>query len=124
MSNYVLTLSDKVDCTNQVILPLMIILTVLSFACFITFIVMSSADDDDVAIFPIVITGVIFIFSLIFTIAYNKTYQVQTYTVNESILNDNKAKTELLKDYYVVKYKDTPDGQICLIKIEDAERWR
>ena len=123
MSNYVLTLSDKVDCTNQVILPLIIILTVLSFACFITFIVMSSADDD-VAIFPIVITGVIFIFSLIFTIAYNKTYQVQTYTVNESILNDNEAKTELLKDYYVVKYKDTPDGQICLIKIEDAERWR
>ena len=123
MSNYVLTLSDKVDCTNQVILPLMIILTVLSFACFITFIVMSSADDD-VAIFPIVIYGVIFIFSLIFTIVYNKTYQVQTYTVNESILNDNEAKTELLKDYYVVKYSDTPDGQICLIKIEDAERWR
>ena len=123
MSNYVLTLSDKVDCTNQVILPLMIILTVLSFACFITFIVMSSANDD-VAIFSIVITGVIFIFSLIFTIAYNKTYQIQTYTVNESILNDNEAKTELLKDYYVVKYKDTPDGQICLIKIEDAERWR
>ena len=123
MSNYVLTLSDKVDCTNQVILPLIIILTVLSFACFITFIVMSSADDD-VAIFPIVITGVIFIFSLIFTIAYNKTYQVQTYTVNESILTDNEAKTELLKDYCIVKYSDTPDGQICLIKIEDAERWR
>ena len=124
MSNYVLTLSDKVDCTNQVILPLMIILTVLSFACFITFIVMNSADEDDAHIFPIVITGVIFIFSLIFTITYNKTYQVQTYTVNESILTDNEAKTELLKDYCVVKYSDTPAGQICLIKIEDAERWR
>ena len=59
-----------------------------------------------------------------FTIAYNKTYQVQTYTVNESILTDNEAKTELLKDYCVVKYSDTPDGQICLIKIKDVKRWR
>ena len=85
---------------------------------------MVSEWDDAADIFPIVITGVIFICSLIFSIAYWKTCQVQTYTVNESILTDNEAKTELLKDYCVVKYSDTPDGQICLIKIEDAERWR
>jgi hypothetical protein len=122
MSNYVLTLSDKVDCANSVILPLTIVLAIISFACFFSFIMVS--DYDDAAdIVPIVITGVIFICSLIFSIAYWKICQVQTYTVNESILNDNKAKTELLKDYYVVKYSDTPDGQICLIKIEDAERW-
>lgn len=82
-------------------------------------------NNGDIAdIFPIVITGVIFICSLIFSIAYWKTYQIQTYTINESILTDNEAKTELLKDYCVVKYPDTPDGQICLIKTEDAERWQ
>lgn len=122
MDNYILTLSDKVDCTNPVILSLVIVLAIFSFACFISFIVVSSADDMD-GVFPIVITGVIFVCSLISSIAYWKTYQIQTYTVNESILTDNKAKTELLKDYCVVKYSDTPDGQICLIKIEDAERW-
>lgn len=122
MSNYVLTLSDRVDCANSVILSLTIGLAIISFACFFNFIMVS--DYDDVAgIFPVVITGVIFICSLIFSIAYWKTCQVQTYTVNESILTDNEAKTELLKDYCVVKYSDTPDGQICLIKIEDAERW-
>ena len=119
MSNYVLTLSDKVDCASPVFLVLTI-LTILSFVCFFSFIV----DYPAVDIFPIVITGVIFICSLFFSVAYWKTCQVQTYTVNESILTDNEAKTELLKDYCVVKYSDTPDGQICLIKIEDAERWR
>ena len=119
MSNYVLTLSDKVDCANPVFLVLTI-LAILSFVCFFSFIV----DYPAVDIFPIVITGVIFICSLIFSVVYWKTCQVQTYTVNESILTDNEAKTELLKDYCVVKYSDTPDGQICLIKIEDAERWR
>lgn len=122
MDNYILTLSDKVDCTNPVILSLVIVLAIFSFVCFIAFITASSTDDIT-AIFPIVITGVIFICSLISSIAYWKTYQIQTYTVNESILTDNEAKTELLKDYCVVKYSDTPDGQICLIKIEDAERW-
>lgn len=121
MSNYVLTLSDKVDCANPVFLVLTI-LAILSFACFFSFIVDYTAAAAD--IFPIVITGVIFICSLIFSVAYWKTCQVQTYTVNESILTDNEAKTELLKDYCIVKYSDTPDGQICLIKIEDAERWR
>ena len=120
MSNYVLTLSDKVDCANPVFLVLTI-LAILSFACFLSFIVDYTAA---AYIFPIVITGVIFICSLIFSVAYWKTCQVQTYTVNESILTDNEAKTELLKDYCVVKYSDIPDGQICLIKIEDAERWR
>lgn len=124
MSNYVLTLSDEVDCTNPVILSLIIVLAIFSFACFISFLAVSSTDDDMAAIFPIVITGVIFICSSIFSIAYWKTYQVQTYTVNESILTDNEAKTELLKDYCVVKYPNTPDGQICLIKIEDAECWQ
>ena len=119
MSNYVLTLSDKVDCANPVFLVLTI-LAILSFVCFFSFIV----DYPAVDIFPIVITGVIFICSSIFSVAYWKTCQVQTYTVNESILTDNEAKTELLKDYCVVKYSDTPDGQICLIKIEDVERWR
>ena len=118
MNNYVLTLSDKVDCASPVFLVLTI-LAILSFACFFSFIMDYTAD-----IFPVVITGVIFICSLIFSVAYWKTCQVQTYTVNESILTDNEAKTELLKDYCVVKYSDTPDGQICLIKIEDAERWR
>lgn len=75
-------------------------------------------------VFPIVITGVIFVCSLIFSITYWKTYQVQTYTVSESILTDNEAKTELLKNYCAVKYSNTPDGQICLIKIEDVERWQ
>lgn len=121
MSNYVLTLSDKVDCANPVFLVVLTILAILSFACFFSFIVDYTAAAD---IFPIVITGVIFICSLIFSVAYWKTCQVQTYTVNESILTDNEAKTELLKDYCVVKYQNTPDGQICLIKIEDAERWR
>ena len=120
MSNYVLTLSDKVDCANPLFLVLTI-LAILSFTCFFNFIMDYTAA---AGIFPIVITGIIFICSLFFSVAYWKTCQVQTYTVNESILNDNEAKTELLKDYYVVKYKDTPDGQICLIKIEDAERWR
>ena len=120
MSNYVLTLSDKVDCANPVFLVLTI-LAILSFVCFFSFIVDYTAAAD---IFPIVITGVIFICSLIFSVAYWKTCQVQTYIVNESILTDNEAKTELLKDYCVVKYQNTPDGQICLIKIEDAERWR
>ena len=119
MSNYVLTLSDKVDCANPVFLVL-IILAILSFTCFFSFIMDYTAAD----IFPVVITGVIFICSLIFSVTYWKTCQVQTYTVNESILTDNEAKTELLKDYCVVKYSDTPDGQICLIKIDDAERWR
>ena len=119
MSNYVLTLSDKVDCANPVFLVLTI-LAILSFVCFFSFIV----DYPAVDIFPIVITGVIFICSLFFSVAYWKTCQVQTYTVNESILTDNEAKTELLKDYCVVKYSDTPDGQICLIKIEDAKYWR
>ena len=119
MSNYVLTLSDKVDCANPVFLVL-IILAILSFTCFFFFFMDYTAAD----IFPVVITGVIFICSLIFSVTYWKTCQVQTYTVNESILTDNEAKTELLKDYCVVKYSDTPDGQICLIKIEDAERWR
>ena len=118
MSNYVLTLSDKVDCTSPVFFVLTI-LAIFSFACFFSFIMDYAAD-----IFPVVITGVIFICSLIFSVAYWKTCQVQTYTVNESILTDNEAKTELLKDYCVVKYSDTPDGQICLIKIEDAKRWR
>ena len=118
MSNYVLTLSDKVDCASPVFLVLTI-LAILSFACFFSFIMDYTAD-----IFPVVITGVIFICSLIFSVAYWKTCQVQTYTVNESILTDNEAKTELLKDYCVVKYSDTPDGQICLIKIKDAELWR
>lgn len=118
MSNYVLTLSDKVDCASPVFLVLTI-LAIFSFACFFSFIMDYTAD-----IFPIVITGVIFICSLIFSVVYWKTCQVQTYTVNESILTDNEAKTELLKDYCIVKYSDTPDGQICLIKIEDAERWR
>lgn len=120
MSNYVLTLSDKVDCASPVFLVLTIF-AILFFACFFSFIMNYTAAAN---IFPIVITGVIFICSLIFSIAYWKTCQVQTYTVNESILTDNEAKTELLKDYCVVKYSDTPDGQICLIKIEDAERWR
>ena len=120
MSNYVLTLSDKVDCANPVFLVLTI-LAILSFACFFNFIVDYTTAAN---IFPVVITGVIFICSLIFSVTYWKTCQVQTYTVNESILTDNEAKTELLKDYCVVKYSDTPDGQICLIKIEDAERWR
>lgn len=123
MSNYVLTLSDKVNCASSVILALIILLAIISFACFFSFIMVN--DYDGAAdIFPIVVTGVIFICSLIFSVAYWKTCQVQTYTVNESILTDNEAKTELLKDYYVVKYSDTPDGQICLIKIEDAEHWR
>lgn len=120
MSNYVLTLSDKVDCASSVILSLTIMLAIFSFACFFSFIMVNDGAAD---ILPIVITGVIFICSLIFSVAYWKTCQVQTYTVNESILTDNEAKTELLKDYCVVKYSDTPDGQICLIKIEDAERW-
>lgn len=123
MSNYVLTLSDRVDCTGPIILVLTMLLTIISFVCFISFITASSTDDIT-AIFPIVITGVIFICSLISLIAYWKTYQIQTYTVNESILTDNEAKTELLKDYCVVKYSNTPDGQICLIKIEDVERWQ
>lgn len=123
MSNYVLTLSDKVNCASSVILALIILLAIISFACFFSFIMVN--DYDYAAdIFPIVITGVIFICSLIFSVTYWKTCQIQTYTVNESILTDNEAKTELLKDYCVVKYSDTPDGQICLIKIEDAERWR
>lgn len=122
MNNYVLTLSDKVDCTSTAILALVVVLAILSFACFISFIMIN--DDDIADIYSIVIIGVIFICSLIFSIAYWKTYQIQTYTVNESILTDNEAKTELLKDYCVVKYPDTPDGQICLIKIEDAERWQ
>lgn len=122
MSNYVLTLSDKVDCASPVFLVLTIF-AILFFACFFSFIIDYTATAA-ANIFPIVITGVIFICSLIFSIAYWKTCQVQTYTVNESILTDNEAKTELLKDYCVVKYSDTPDGQICLIKIEDAERWR
>lgn len=121
MSNYVLTLSDKVDCASSLILVLIILLATISFVCFFSFIVGYTAATD---IFPIVITGVIFICSSIFSVAYWKTCQIQTYTVNESILTDNEAKTELLKDYCVVKYSDTPDGQICLIKIEDAERWR
>lgn len=122
MGNYVLTLSDKVDCANPVILVLTITLAIFSFACFIAFITESSTDDIT-AIFPIVITGVIFICSSIFSVAYWKTYQVQTYTVSESILTDNEAKTELLKDYCIVNYPSTPDGQICLIKIEDTEYW-
>lgn len=122
MSNYVLTLSDRVDCTGPVILPLTIVLAIFSFACFIAFIAASSTDDIT-AIFPIVITGVIFICSSIFSVAYWKTYQIQTYTVSESILTDNEAKTELLKDYCIVNYPNTPDGQICLIKIEDTEYW-
>lgn len=122
MSNYVLTLSDKVDCANPVILVLTITLAILSFACFISFIMVSEYDDA-ADILPIVISGVIFICSLIFSVAYWKTCQVQTYTVNESILTDNQTKTELLKDYCVVKNLNTPDGQICLIKIEDVERW-
>ena len=122
MSNYVLTLSDNVDCASSLILVLIILLATISFVCFFGFIVDYTAAATD--IFPIVITGVIFICSSIFSVAYWKTCQVQTYTVNESILTDNEAKTELLKDYCVVKYSDTPDGQICLIKIEDAKRWR
>ena len=121
MSNYVLTLSDKVDCASSLILVLIILLAIISFTCLFSFIMVNDGAAD---ILHIVITGVIFICSLIFSVVYWKTCQVQTYTVNESILTDNEAKTELLKDYCVVKYSDTPDGQICLIKIEDAERWR
>lgn len=122
MSNYVLTLSGRVDCTNTLIIILVSLLVIFSFACLIAFV--GAGVENLGGVISVVVTGVVFVSSLIFSIIYFNCYQVQTYTVSESILNDDEAKTELLKNYCVVNYPNTPDGQICLIKIEDIDLWQ
>lgn len=121
MSNYVLALSDKVNCANDGIILSACIVVALLFALFISFII-ASACDEEVVIATIII-GIIFICSLVPSLIYFHVNQVQTYTVSESILADNEAKTELLKDYSIIEKPDAADGQIYLIKTKDAKHW-
>lgn len=121
MSNYVLALSDKVNCANDGIIVFACIVTAILFALFFSFVV-ASACDEEVVLVTIVI-GIVFICSVVSSLIYFHVNQIQTYTVSESILTDNEAKTELLKDYSIIEKSDGTDGQIYLIKTKDVKHW-
>ena len=121
MSNYVLTLSDKVDCTNDMLIALLGIAIGMLFIFLITFIGVALSDGRE--IIPAIVIGVIFLCFAVPTFIYYNAHQVQTYAINKSILNDNEAKTELLKDYSIIEKSDGTDGQIYLIKTKDAKHW-
>lgn len=126
MSNYVLTLSDKVDCTNDMLIAFLCMAIGMLFILLITFI--GEALNGEEAR-PAIIIGIIFLCFAIptfiyHTFIYHNAHQVQTYTISNSILHDNEAKTELLKDYSIIEKSDGVDGQIYLIKTKDAKYWR
>lgn len=123
MSNYVLTLSDKVDCTNDMLITFLCIAIGMLFILLITSIGVALSDDGE-EIIPAIVIGIIFLCFTIPTFVYYNVSQVQTYAVNESILTNNKAKTELLKDYCIIEKSDGADGQIYLIKTKDTKHWR
>jgi predicted tellurium resistance membrane protein TerC len=121
MGNYVLALSDKVNCANDGIIVFACVVIAILFALFISFVI-ASACDEEVVLATIGI-GIVFICSVVPSLIYFHVNQIQTYTVNESILTDNEAKTELLKDYSIIEKSDGTDGQIYLIKTKDAKHW-
>ena len=87
----------------------------------ITFIGIALSNEE--GIIPAIIIGIIFLCFAIPTFIYYNACQVQTYTISNSILNDNEAKMELLKDYSIIEKSDGVDGQIYLIKTKDAKHW-
>lgn len=122
MSNYVLTLSDKVDCTNDMLIVFLCMAIGILFILLITSIEVALSEEEGIIL--AIIIGIIFLCFAIPTFIYYNANQVQTYTISNSILNDNEAKTELLKDYSIIEKSDGVDGQIYLIKTKDAKRWR
>lgn len=120
MSNYILALSDKVDCTNDMLIVFLMTAIGMLFILLITFIGVALSGEEAT---PAIIIGIIFLCFAIPTFIYYNAHQVQTYAISKSILNDNEAKTELLKDYSIIEKSDGTDGQIYLIKTKDAKHW-
>ena len=121
MSNYVLTLSDKVDCTNDILIVFLCMAIGILFILLITFIGVALSGEEAT---PAIIIGIIFLCFAIPTFVYYNVRQVQTYAISKSIFNNNETKTELLKDYSIIEKSDGTDGQIYLIKTRDAKYWR